>query len=66
MNLAKLAQLANVSVSTVSKAFSDSPEISGQTREIIFNVAKEHGCFDKYYKPVYSKKVIAVIFLTIL
>ena len=61
MNLAKLAQLANVSVSTVSKAFSDSPEISGQTREIIFNVAKEHGCFDKYYKPVYSKKVIAVI-----
>ncbi len=61
MNLAKLAQLANVSVSTVSKAFSDSPEISKQTREIIFNVAKEHGCFDKYYKPVYSKKVIAVI-----
>ena len=61
MNLAKLAQLTNVSVSTVSKAFSDSPEISAQTRELIFNVAKEHGCFDKYYKPVYSKKVIAVI-----
>lgn len=61
MNLAKLAQLANVSVSTVSKAFSDSPEISSHTREIIFNVAKEYGCFDKYYKPVYSKKVIAVI-----
>jgi len=61
MNLAKLAQLTNVSVSTVSKAFSDSPEISAQTRELIFNAAKEHGCFDKYYKPVYSKKVIAVI-----
>ena len=61
MNLTKLARLANVSVSTVSKAFSDSPEISNQTREIIFNVAKEHGCFEKYYKPVYSKKVIAVI-----
>ena len=61
MNLAKLAQLTNVSVSTVSKAFSYSPEISAQTRELIFNVAKEHGCFDKYYKPVYSKKVIAVI-----
>ena len=61
MNLAKLAQLSNVSVSTVSKAFSDSPEISNHTKEIIFKVAKEHGCFDKYYKPVYSKKVIAVI-----
>ena len=61
MNLAKLAQLANVSVSTVSKAFSDSPEISNHTRELIFSVAKKHGCFDKYYKPVYPKKVIAVI-----
>ena len=61
MNLSKLAQLANVSVSTVSKAFSDSNEISEQTKEMIFNVAKEYGCFDKYYKPKYPKKVIAVI-----
>lgn len=61
MNLSKLAQIANVSVSTVSKAFSDSKEISEQTKELIFNVAKENGCFDKYYKPKYSKKVIAVI-----
>lgn len=61
MNLSKLAQLANVSVSTVSKAFSDSREISEQTKLMIFDVAKENGCFDKYYKPKYSKKVIAVI-----
>ena len=61
MNLSKLAQLANVSVSTVSKAFSDSHEISQQTKELIFDVAKKYGCFDKYYKPVYPKKVIAVI-----
>ncbi len=61
MNLSKLAQLANVSVSTVSKAFSDSNEISEQTKELIFSVAKENNCFDKYYKPRYSKKVIAVI-----
>jgi len=61
MNLSKLAQLANVSVSTVSKAFSDSKEISEQTKELIFSVAKEHGCFDKYYKPNYPKKVIALI-----
>ena len=61
MNLSKLAQMANVSVSTVSKAFSDSHEISRQTKEMIFDVAKKYGCFDKYYKPVYPKKVIAVI-----
>ncbi len=61
MNLSKLAQLANVSVSTVSKAFSDSSEISEQTKEMIFSVAKDNNCFDKYYKPKYSKKVIAVI-----
>ena len=61
MNLSKLAQMANVSVSTVSKAFSDSHEISRQTKEMIFDVAKKYGCFDKYYKPVYTKKVIAVI-----
>ena len=53
MNLSKLAQLANVSVSTVSKAFSDSKEISEQTKELIFSVAKDNGCFDKYYKPKY-------------
>ena len=61
MNLSKLAQIANVSVSTVSKAFSDSKEISEQTKEMILNVAKEYGCYDKYYKPKYQKKLIAVI-----
>lgn len=61
MNLSKLAQIANVSVSTVSKAFSDSKEISEQTKEMILKVAKEHGCYDKYYKPKYHKKLIAVI-----
>ena len=44
MNLSKLAQIANVSVSTVSKAFSDSNEISIQTKEHIFEIAKEYGC----------------------
>lgn len=61
MNLTKLAQIANVSVSTVSKAFSNSHEISEQTREMIFKVARENNCFDRYYKPKYQKKVIAVI-----
>ena len=61
MALTKLASLANVSVSTVSKALSDSHEISAATKEMIIKIAKEQGCFEKYYKPKYNKKAIAVI-----
>ena len=61
ITLSKIAKLAHVSVSTVSKAFSMSPEINEQTRELIFDIAKEHGCFKKYYKAKYPKHVIAVI-----
>ncbi len=45
LTLTKLAKLANVSVSTASKAFSMSSEVNEQTREEIFRIAKEHGCF---------------------
>lgn len=61
MNMKKLAELANVSVATVSKAFSGSVEISEQKREEIFRLAKENGCYDKYFKKKYSDKIIAVI-----
>lgn len=61
MNLETLAQLAGVSVGTVSKAFSGSGEISEKTRERIFTIARENGCFDKYNKNRFSKKVIAVL-----
>lgn len=61
MNLTKLARMANVSVSTVSKAFTDSREISAETKKMIFDLAKANGCFEKYYKPKYAKKLIAVI-----
>ena len=61
MTLAKIAKMANVAVSTVSKAFSDSPEISGETKALIMKIAKENGCYEKYYKPKYNKKLIAVI-----
>lgn len=61
MTLSQIAKIANVSVSTVSKAFSDSPEISRETKDLIIRVAKENGCYEKYYKPRYDKKVIAVI-----
>lgn len=61
MTLSKLAKLANVSVSTASKAFSGSSEVNEQTREMIFDVAKKHGCFKKFYNAKYPKLVVAVI-----
>lgn len=61
MTLSQIAELANVSVSTVSKAFADSSEISIDTKELIFKIARDNNCFEKYYKGKYSKKVIAVI-----
>ncbi len=61
MTLEKLASIAGVSLSTVSKAFSGSREISEKTRQKIFDIAKENGCFNKYYNFKSDKKIIAVI-----
>lgn len=61
MTLQKIADITGVSVSTVSKAFSDSSEISADTKSLIFKTAHENGCFEKYYKGKYKKKVVAVI-----
>lgn len=61
MTLSKLARLANVSVSVVSKAFSGRDDISDSMREHVFAVAREHGCFHKFYHARYDKPVIAVI-----
>ncbi len=61
ITLSKLASLANVSVSTASKAFSMSSEVNEETREMIFKVAREQGCFKKFYNAKYPKFVIAVI-----
>jgi len=61
ITLTKLASLAHVSVSTASKAFSMSSEVSEQTRETIFRIAREHGCFKKFFNAKYPKYVIAVI-----
>ena len=61
LTLSKIAKLASVSVSTASKAFSMSPEVSEETRQMIFDIAKKHGCFKKFFNAKYPKLVIAVI-----
>ena len=66
MNLSTIAKLAEVSVSTVSKAFSGSEEISERTKEKIFEIARQNGCFEKYFKHKYDKKVIGVIYPEVL
>lgn len=60
--MAQLAKLAGVSVSTVSKAFRDTDDVSSDTKEKIFKIAKEHGCYGKFYKSKFYKKIFAVIF----
>lgn len=61
MTLSQLAKLTETSVSTVSKAFSGSREISEETRNRIYEAAKKHGCFDKYYKAPRSRPLIALM-----
>ena len=61
MTLSKLAQLANVSVAVVSKAFSGKGEVSNAMREHVFAVARRYGCFQQFYHAPYDKPVVAVI-----
>lgn len=61
MTLTKLARIANVSVSTASKAFSMSSDISELTREEVFAAARANGCFKKFFNAKYPKYIAAVI-----
>lgn len=61
MSLSKIAKISGCSVSTVSKAFHDSNEVSTKTKEKIFKVAQNLGVLQKYYKPVLNYKTIAVL-----
>ena len=62
MTLERIAELAGTSISTVSKAFAGSREISAYTKERIFAIAKETGCFEKYYKQPPSRPLIGLLF----
>ncbi|MBE6555295.1 MAG: LacI family transcriptional regulator [Ruminococcaceae bacterium] len=61
MTLRELARLTNYSVSTVSKAFHDAPDVSKETKEEILRIAKEQGCYLKYHREKYQKKIVALI-----
>jgi len=61
MSLSKIAKFCGCSVSTVSKAFHDSPEVSTKTKEKIFDIAQSLGYYNKYYKPTMDYKTIAVL-----
>lgn len=61
MNLSQLAKVAGVSVATVSKAFSGSDDISPDTRQRIFDLARENGVYDRYNKHRFSKPIIAIL-----
>lgn len=61
MTMRELAKLANVSPSTVSKSFKDADDVSEETKKLVFDIAKKHGCYHKFYKGKYVKPVIAII-----
>lgn len=61
MTMKELAKIANVSVSTVSKAFGNADDIAQETRQHIFQIAKAHGCFGKFYKGKCPQKTVAII-----
>lgn len=63
VNMKTLAELAGVSVSTVSKAFSNSPEVSKAKKEEIYKLARQHGCYEKYCKRTFEGAVIGVLCL---
>ena len=61
MTLKRIAEMAGTSVSSVSKAFAGSKEIGEETKEKIFRIAKDSGCFDKYYKAPRKQPLIALM-----
>lgn len=48
-------------LSRASKVYNYACEVNEETRERIFDLARAHGCFKKFYNAKYPKLVIAVI-----
>ena len=61
MTLKDFSKITGYSISTLSKVFSGSKEVSDDTAKSIIAKAKELGCYHKYNKSKYQKKIIAVI-----
>lgn len=61
MTYRKLAQLAGVSLSTVSKALSGSSEISSETAERILRIAVENGVVRPKYRHDHPLRRVAII-----
>ena len=61
MTLKKLSEITGYSISTLSKVFSDSKEISKDTKKEVIKLAKELGVYEKYCKTPHKNKVIAVL-----
>lgn len=62
MTMREIAKLAGVSISTVSKAFKDANDVGFDTKQKIFKIAKENGCYSKFIKGKFHKMTFAVIF----
>ncbi len=56
-----LAKLSGYSVATISKAFSGSAEISDETKNKIFEIAKKHGVYSKFLSKNNKTKNIVII-----
>ncbi len=62
MTYKELAALAGVSVSTVSKVFSGSPEISQETKDRIHALAREHGVIRaEYHRSMPSPRIAILV-----
>jgi LacI family transcriptional regulator len=56
-----IAKAADTTVSTVSKAFHNSNEISKAKKEKIYEVARELGLYEKYYRGEKGKTLVGII-----
>lgn len=65
MTLKKISEIANVSISTVSRALANSPSISNAVRDRVINIAEEIGYLDKRNNKILSPAILrSILFVT--